>query len=216
MLGADAPPTTANAVASYLFGRHTGRTSFLQPAIERGRAVGLSRGQVDTEANLPSSTVTSVAQTPDGYLWVGTYNGLARFDGARFVTFDPVNKPELTQARVQGLFLDVSGTLWVNTFKGGLTSYRNGVWRNEWPDQPTYDLHTTLAASTSNLVTFVTQYGEVVRHDLTKPDAKWEIYSPPGVRALFQCTDNQGRLWFLTQGDNHICSLRTGASSCCG
>ena len=43
--------------------------------------------------------MTSIAQTPDGYLWVGTYNGLARFDGARFETFDPVNKPELGQAR---------------------------------------------------------------------------------------------------------------------
>src|SRR5579871_1698601 len=36
--------------------------------------------------DLPSSTVTSVVRTPDGYLWVGTYEGLARFDGVRFVT----------------------------------------------------------------------------------------------------------------------------------
>ena len=43
----------------------------------------------NTEFNLPSSTVTSIQQTPDGYLWVGTYNGLARFDGARFVTKEP-------------------------------------------------------------------------------------------------------------------------------
>jgi len=158
----------------------------------------------DTEANLPSSTVTSVQQTPDGYLWIGTYNGLARFDGARFVTFDPMNTPELGQARVQGLFLDVNGTLWINTFKGGLTSYRNGVWHSEWPDQPTFfDLHTTLVTSASNSVTFVTQYGEVMRRDLTKPDAKWEIFKAPDVRSVFQCADSQGCLWFLTQ-DYHI------------
>src|SRR5271170_3617596 len=106
----------------------------------------------DTENNLPSSTVTSIEQTPDGYLWVGTYNGLARFDGARFVTFDPVNQPELGQTRVQGLYLDANGTLWINTFRGGLTSYRNGVFRNEWPDRTLFDFHTTLAASSSNLV----------------------------------------------------------------
>src|SRR3954469_22304316 len=87
-----------------------------------------------TENNLPSSTVTSIAQTQDGYLWVGTYNGLARFDGTRFVTFDPVNEPALSQSRVQGLFLDANGTLWINTFRGGLTSYRNGIFRREWPD----------------------------------------------------------------------------------
>ena len=113
----------------------------------------------DTENGLPGSTVTAIAQTPDGYLWVGTYAGLARFDGVRFVTFDPSNKPELSQARVQGLFLDASGTLWINTFRGGLTSYRNGVFRNELPDQAAFDLHTRLAASSSNLVTFVTQFG---------------------------------------------------------
>ena len=114
------------------------------------------------ENGLPNSSVTAIAQTPDGYLWVGTYNGLARFDGARFVTFDPVNTPELTQTRVQGLFLDANGTLWINTFRGGLTSYRNGVFHEELPDQPTFDLHTTLVFSTSNLVVFVTQFGEVL------------------------------------------------------
>src|SRR6187551_1343596 len=53
----------------------------------------------DTEDELPSSTVTAVEQTPDGYLWIGTHNGLSRFDGERFVTFHPVNTPALTQAR---------------------------------------------------------------------------------------------------------------------
>ncbi|MDR3458374.1 MAG: two-component regulator propeller domain-containing protein [Verrucomicrobiae bacterium] len=164
----------------------------------------------DTEANLPSSTVTSVVQTPDGYLWVGTYNGLARFDGARFVTFDPVDHPELGQARVQGLFLDVTGTLWINTFRGGLTTYRNGEFHNEWPDQPTFDLHTTLVASSSNQVTFVTQYGEVMQRDLTQPDAKWVIFTAPDVRVAFQCADAQGRLWFLTQ-DKHIMQFAGGS-----
>src|ERR1019366_1081461 len=106
-----------------------------------------------TEDKLPSSTVTAIAQTPDGYLWVGTYAGLARFDGVLFVTFDPANTPELSQPQVQGLFLDANGTLWINTFRGGLTSYRNGLFRNEWPDRAAFDLHTTLAASSSNRVT---------------------------------------------------------------
>jgi signal transduction histidine kinase/ligand-binding sensor domain-containing protein len=152
----------------------------------------------DTENNLPSSTVTSIAQTPDGYLWVGTYNGLARFDGARFVTFDPVNTPALGQPRVQGLFLDANGTLWINTFRGGLTSYRAGVFRNEWPDQPTYDLHTTLAASASNLVTFVTQFGEVLQRDPMDTNAAWQTFTPPGS-PVFQCADAENRLWFLTR-----------------
>src|SRR5580692_4466314 len=48
-----------------------------------------------SENGLPDNSVTAIAQTPDGYLWVGTYNGLSRFDGVRFVTFDPANTPAL-------------------------------------------------------------------------------------------------------------------------
>jgi len=57
----------------------------------------------DTEDNLPSSTVTAIVQTPEGYLWVGTYNGLARFDGARFVTFDRSIRPSSAR-RVSRIF----------------------------------------------------------------------------------------------------------------
>ena len=164
----------------------------------------------DTEDNLPSSTVTSIAQTPDGYLWVGTYNGLARFDGARFETFDPVNQPALGQARVQALFLDANGTLWINTFRGGLTSYRQGVFRNEWPNQPAFDLHTTLVSSSSNQITFVTQFGEVLRRDLAATNAGWNIAAPPPeTRPIFQCADGAGRLWFLAR-DRHILQFSDG------
>ena len=43
--------------------------------------------QVDD--GLPQSTVSCMAQTTDGYLWLGTFNGLVRFDGLRFTVFDP-------------------------------------------------------------------------------------------------------------------------------
>jgi signal transduction histidine kinase/ligand-binding sensor domain-containing protein len=162
----------------------------------------------DTEHNLPSSTVTAIAQTPDGYLWIGTYNGLARFDGARFVTFDPLNTPALSQARVQGLFLDAAGTLWITTFRGGLTSYRNGVFQNEWPDQPAFDLHTTLVSSSLHQDTFVTQFGEVMQRDPTNSRAEWKIFRPVGTPS-FQCADAENRLWFLTR-DAHVLQFSNG------
>ena len=163
-----------------------------------------------TENNLPSSTVTSIAQTPDGYLWVGTYDGLARFDGARFVTKDPVNTPELSQPRVQALFLDGQGTLWINTFRGGLTSYRNGVFRQELPDQPTFDLHTTLVAATSNRVVFVTQFGEVLARDPSQTNVEWSVVvPPPDSRPIFQCADAAGKFWFLAR-DGHILQFDDG------
>lgn len=166
-----------------------------------------------TEDQMPNSTVTSIVQTPDGYLWVGTYNGLARFDGVRFVTFDSVNTPALSQPRIQGLFLDGQGTLWINTFRGGLTSYRQGVFREELPDQTAFDLHTTLVASSSNRIVFVTQFGDVLSRDPSSTHAAWTRVSPPrGSRPIFQCVDGEGALWFLMR-DNHLLRFVGGAFS---
>ena len=155
---------------------------------------------LDTKDNLPSSTVTAITQTPDGYIWIGTYNGLARFDGVRFVTFDPGNTPELGHSRVQGLFLDVNGTLWINTYRGGLTSFRDGLFRKERPPQVGFDLHTTLAASSSNTVVFVTQFGEVLTRKPAGTNFDWTVQAPPGgTRPIFQCADRGGDLWFLSR-----------------
>jgi signal transduction histidine kinase/ligand-binding sensor domain-containing protein len=160
----------------------------------------------DSENDLPNSTVTAIAQTPDGYMWIGTYNGLARFDGIRFVTFDPVNTPALGHARIQDLFVDESGTLWVNTYRGGLTSYRNGSFQREWQGPGEFDLHTFLAFSSSNVVVFATQFGEVVRREVDSRDNKvsWKTFTPSaGARFLYECTGAEGVLWFLSR-DGHI------------
>ena len=87
----------------------------------------------DTDSGLPHSTVTSIAQTPDGYLWVGTlHGGLARFDGERFVNFHPGNTPELKSIEIHKLLMDADGTLWIGNVEGGLISYRAGKFRFEY------------------------------------------------------------------------------------
>ncbi len=69
----------------------------------------------NTENGLPQNTVHSIAQTRDGYLWVATFDGLARFDGLRFKVFRKSNTPELPTNRLAGLFLDTDGRLWITT-----------------------------------------------------------------------------------------------------
>jgi ligand-binding sensor domain-containing protein len=64
---------------------------------------------------LPHLSVTALAQTADGCLWVGTLAGLARFDGIRFKVFTPQNCPELPRSRIGGLFAMSDGTLFVAT-----------------------------------------------------------------------------------------------------
>jgi response regulator RpfG family c-di-GMP phosphodiesterase/streptogramin lyase len=72
------------------------------------------------EDGLPQSSVTALAQTPDGFLWVGTFGGLARFDGERFRVFDPTSEPPLASGRVLALAVDEAGTLWIGAESGAL------------------------------------------------------------------------------------------------
>src|SRR5947209_1160449 len=78
------------------------------------------------ENGLPQNAVTSVVQTRDGYIWVGTYNGLARFDGARFISFDNINTPGMSSSRVTALYEAPDGALWIGHERGELTRYAGG------------------------------------------------------------------------------------------
>lgn len=82
-----------------------------------------------TESGLPQNSVLALAQTPDGYLWLGTEDGLVRFDGMRFLTFDRHNTPEFQSNEVDALLVDHRGDLWIGTHGGGLTSLSHGVFR---------------------------------------------------------------------------------------
>ena len=78
------------------------------------------------EQGLPQNKVTTVVQTRDGYLWAGTYNGLARFDGVHFTVFNDNNAPELRSRRITSLFEAVDGTLWIGTESGDVSRYKDG------------------------------------------------------------------------------------------
>lgn len=81
----------------------------------------------NAENGLPANRVQSIAQTPDGYLWLGTYFGLVRFDGNRFEVFNQANTPELAgdDIDIPALEVDAVGNLWIGT-KNGLLRYFNG------------------------------------------------------------------------------------------
>ena len=79
-----------------------------------------------TDDGLPQSSVKSIAQTPDGYLWLATFNGLARFDGVRFTVFDTANVPGLPGNRLIRLSVDRDGALWVITEYKGVARLKDG------------------------------------------------------------------------------------------
>jgi ligand-binding sensor domain-containing protein len=80
-----------------------------------------------TDNGLPQNSVTGLTETPDGYIWFTTYEGLVRFDGARFKVFNKSNTPEITNNRMSGAFADKSGAIWMRTEEGEILSYEKGV-----------------------------------------------------------------------------------------
>jgi ligand-binding sensor domain-containing protein len=81
-----------------------------------------------TTANgLPQNTVNGITQTPNGYLWLATFDGLARFDGVRFTIFDKGNSKGIVSNRFVAVFAAKDGAVWAATENGVLTIYRNGV-----------------------------------------------------------------------------------------
>ncbi len=78
-----------------------------------------------TPEGLPQNSAKALARTPDGYLWIGTEEGLARFDGVRFTVFDHSNEPAIPSKNIRVLLVDHAGRLWIGT-QDGLAVYENG------------------------------------------------------------------------------------------
>jgi ligand-binding sensor domain-containing protein/signal transduction histidine kinase len=80
-----------------------------------------------TRDGLPQNSVRAIVQTRDGYLWLGTWGGLARFDGVRFTIFNRANTPALRDSRITALTEDADGSLWIGTAAGGLIRLKDGT-----------------------------------------------------------------------------------------
>jgi signal transduction histidine kinase/ligand-binding sensor domain-containing protein len=74
---------------------------------------------------LPENTVRAIVQSSHGYLWIGTVNGIARFDGQRFVSLDRFTNPELISDDVWSMHEARDGSLWIATPRG-LICYSGG------------------------------------------------------------------------------------------
>jgi diguanylate cyclase (GGDEF)-like protein len=80
------------------------------------------------QQGLPQISVQAIVQDHQGYIWVATQAGLARFDGVRFTTFVPENEPALPGIWVRSLMVDTAGRVWIGTYKG-MAVYENGRFR---------------------------------------------------------------------------------------
>lgn len=97
---------------------------------------------------LPEERISAVLQTRDGYLWLGSFSGLARFDGVAFRRFTTGSAPGMRSNRIHSLLEDRHGTLWVGTEGDGVFALRDGVfstpsWNADLPDQQIWSMTET-------------------------------------------------------------------------
>lgn len=82
-----------------------------------------------TDSGLPQNGVRDIVQTPDGYLWFTTFDGLVRYDGAKFVVFDKNNSHGILSNRFFLLHVEPDGSLIAGSEDGGVTTFKDGVFR---------------------------------------------------------------------------------------
>ncbi len=93
--------------------------AFEARALDPSRSLTQFPMQVFTnEDGLPQSSIQAIIQTADGYLWLGTQEGLVRFDGVRFTVYDRTNTPEIKSNVIWALAEDRQGVLWAGTDRG--------------------------------------------------------------------------------------------------
>ena len=80
-----------------------------------------------TQEGLRSNKVMAVLQTQDGYIWIGTFEGLVRFDGVKFTLFDGGQVEALRDSTITCLYEGPDGTLWIGHATGAVTSLKQGV-----------------------------------------------------------------------------------------
>src|SRR5215470_2260448 len=93
-------------------------------------APGLSYRVFTSDNGLPQNSVYAIDQTPDGYLWIATRDGLVRFDGHRMTVFNHAEVPELLSNRILAVYAARDGSLWIGTEDGGVTLMKDGAFRS--------------------------------------------------------------------------------------
>jgi signal transduction histidine kinase/ligand-binding sensor domain-containing protein len=180
-------------------------------ALDRDRSIVQFNHTAWSENDGAPSEISALAQTEDGYLWIGSARGLFRFDGVKFEEYKPQPGVELSSHSIYSLMATPDGGLWIAFEPTGLGFLRNGSLTvftrpEELPDSPIH----SFARDHDGRIWAGTETGLVLRdgsrwipigHD-------WN-FAPEVIRALF--VDREGTLWVATM--KIIAFLRRGSKT---
>jgi signal transduction histidine kinase/ligand-binding sensor domain-containing protein len=146
--------------------------------------------------------VRAIAQTSDGYLWLGTEAGLYRFDGLRFVPWEPSFGEQFLSSVIKSLYAASDGSLWIGFGSGGISQLHHGRLKNYSP---------TEGAPSGGVLSIVEDGSGAIWAGGAYGFGKFENgewrrvgedlgYSAPGIQAMV--VDHRGSLWVATDGLN--------------
>ena len=162
------------------------------------------------EQGFPGGTVYAIAETDDGYLWIGAEAGLVRFDGLNFRLFNHKNSTALPAGPVLGLTADGDGNLWIRMQSSDLVRYHAGMFRDVSPELPRSEIGVTAMCRGRN--------GEVL---LARPSGDLKYSGgklvPLGLTAvglvISMAQTADGRIWMGTRDAGLLSPSEGGVSS---
>ncbi|MEI6895534.1 MAG: two-component regulator propeller domain-containing protein [Colwellia sp.] len=146
----------------------------------------------NTHDGLPHNGINAISQTTDGYLWIGTWGGLARFNGRQFKVFTRGSKMGLPDSAIRSLTSTQQGNLLVAGARGGLSERSNNKWFPK-PSAATMINH-AIYDSNNNLWLALEGKGLVYR----KKDSQQDTVIINNVRAYKIVQDSEGTIWTAT------------------
>jgi len=170
------------------------------------RRKALTQYKIDgwqTEQGLPLNTVQTLLQTRDGYLWVGTAGGLARFDGIRFTTFESAEVAEVASQPIFGLMEDAEGNLWIGHAKGA-ARYRDGRFEAVFRNDLTAGRRVWAFAQARDGVVWAATENGLVRFERGAAKLYQQAEGLPTNRLRSLTFDRDGVLWIGTTGGGLI------------
>lgn len=148
---------------------------------------------------LPSNNLLSITQTQEGYLWMGSYEGLVQFDGILFRNFDSKSVVAMQRDEVLSLTESDSGALWVGTQGKGLLKYQKGTF-----SRIDNNLFMNALQARGNIIWIGTQ-----EHGIYQFNIEEEQFTPLNHPAILEITINdmvinEDSQWFASEGNGII------------
>jgi diguanylate cyclase (GGDEF)-like protein len=149
-----------------------------------------------TRDGLPHNSINAMVQGPEGYLWFATWEGVSRFNGRDFVTFERGPQTGLPDSSLRAMHLDPAGRIWIGGSRGGLVRVERGQW-TAFP--PLGGQVVSIHVDASGAVWVGTQNDGLTRIDADGRRRRWDAAGGLGsdsVAALHGGRD--GRVWIGT------------------